>query len=358
MRNMALALFLGIALLACAPDNDEQREKQGGTEKKTAVEQTVPAVKPSAEATAQVETAEKAEQAASQEAKKTPEPVSPQEYEHAGSLLQYANQARETLEENLAGPASHMRANVAAYLDTWRLKKLPRAADRKGALKKLAPPEGLFSPEEEKSLTHALQGMDKALSEMERHYLDLSKYAKDSSIRDDGKQGQQLGRLFTDSYEKFAANQHSWLEIVEKRAEEAEEKFLRAHPLQRQIAGARNIFAQFREIAALINSGSASMPELAALRQTISSIAAECAKPPFNASPALERLYRSFLTQVNVYCKTLDQAMAEGLHDLQKRELNAASNECRKVYNEFARHANYLANNIPTSVKNSRENGD
>lgn len=362
MRNLGLAIFLALVLISCAPDDEDRRDA-----KNPAVRESPVAVQPEEKAASEVgsmttdtedDNKKSAENASGRTAEKTPEKrISPAEYEEAGKILQYANHARELLEENVARPAAHMRANMAAYLDTWHLGRLPKMDSRKTILKALLPPEGLFSQEEEKKLARALDGMDKALSEMTAHYLALDKYVRDASIKDDGARGSQLGSMFEDSYRKFAANSHSWLEIVEKRAEEAEEKFLRAHPLQRQIAGARDIFAQFRELAALVNSGSADTSELASLGRSISQIAEQCGQPPFNASPALERLYRNFLAKVELYCKTLNLGLAEGMHDAQKRELNETVNECRKAYNDFVRQANFLADNIPGNSGASRENG-
>lgn len=277
------------------------------------------------------------------------EPVSQAEYEKADRILAFANEARGMLEKKFSRPAAHMRDNIQSYMDTWHLSAMPRLNDRKAAMKKMKPDSGLFSLAEEQKLDEALQGMDKALNEMTGHYRELEKYGADSRIRDDGNKGKELGTLASESYGRFAANQHSWLEIVEKAAEDAEEKFLRSHPLQRQIEGARSIFAQFREIASIINAGGANMATLANLRQSIEEIAAECAKPPFNASPGLERLYRHFLAEVNAYCKTLNQAMAEGMRGKQMRELNAALDNCRQAYNEFASQANFLTGHSPVS---------
>ena len=357
MRKTALALAFLLSLVSCAPDEEKPAVSTNST-KAAAV------ALPSASGDPAPLEAEKKMEAGvplPQPNSGAPEATAParapaaslEEIEHASSVLQFSNQAREILEERLSRPAERMRENVAAYLETWHIAKFPDKKDHAAAIRKLRPEEGIFSPEEERDLARALDGMDKALAEMARHYGELEKYVADVNIRDNGKKGRQLGSGIERDYGKFAANRRSWLEIVEKRAEKAEEVFLQSHPLERQIAGARAIFAQFREIAALINSGSVNFQELSAMRQNIEGLVAECGKPPFNASPGLERLYRSFLGKAAAYCKALNMAMAEGMHGAQKRELNSAINDCRKAYNEFVRKANLVAwegGNAPEKV--------
>ena len=344
-------------LPSCAPDDETPAARSANATKAAPSKQPAAPVSeagapetPKAELSQGAETpptdSEKAEMPASQG-----EAASPEARAHADRLLQFANQSREIVERDLARPAARIRENVAAYMDTWHIRHLPAHKTGADIRNRLRPEEGLFSPEEEKTLARALDGMDKALNDMLRNYRDLEKYVADNSIQDDGRQGKKLGALIERNYGQFAANQHSWLELVEKRAEEAEEIFLRSHPLQRQIAGARSIFAQFREIAALINSGKGNPHELGALRQSIEQIAADCGKPPFNASPGLERLYRGFLAKVGQYCGTLNMAVAEGLHGAQKRELNMALHECRNAYNEFVSRANFLAEQLPGRPK-------
>lgn len=340
MRKNFFAIFAMLALLTgCAPDDEQAPRGSNGAP--ASRQEAVVEKQADARGAALPET-----KAPGGEAAPETQPVSQAEYEKADKILAFANQARSSLEQNFSRPASHLRDNALSYLDTWHFAPMPKIAKRNAAMEKMTPPGGLFSVAEEQKLAEALAGMDRALDEMTGHYHEMEKYSADSRIRDDGKKGEQLGKLMAGSYAKFAANQHSWLEIVEMAAESAEEKFLRSHPLRRQIAGARSIFAQFREIAALINSGSASFPVLASLRQSIEEIVAECAKPPFDASPGLERLYRNFLAQTQAYCKTLNQAMAEGLHGAQKRELNVALEKCRAAYNEFVRQANFLTETL------------
>lgn len=352
LDKIIAGLAILLALAACAPDDEKASDKAKASASPAAMQaKKMEAASNAASAAPEAKSlpAEAPEAKNLPEApavkEAAPEPVSREEYERADKILAFANQARSRLERNFSRPAAHIRENVLEYLDTWHLPKMPKIAPRKADIEKMTPESGIFSVAEEQKLATALDGMDKAIGEMAAHYRELASYGADSRIRDDGKRGRQLGNLVAESYGRFSASQHSWLEIVESAAENAEEKFLRSHPLQRQIAGARSIFAQFREIAALINSGSADIATLTSLRQSIEDMAAECAKPPFNASPALERLYRHFLGETRVYCRTLNQAMAEGLHAAQKRELNIALENCRDAYNEFVRQANFLTDN-------------
>lgn len=359
LASLAILVLLG----ACAPDDEQVKNETKASRHAEVTEQAAAAkVRELPNQASPVEkqgddaqkVAEKVQETpepvAVQEALAAKEPVSQAEYEKADKILAFANDARMRLEKEFSRPATHMRDNVQSYLDTWHLAHMPPVNSRKAAIEKMKPDSGLFSLAEEEKLDQALKGMDKALDDMAAHCRELEKYGADSRIRDDGKKGKELSKLAAESYGRFAANQHSWLEIVERAAEDAEEKFLRSHPLQRQIAGARSIFAQFREIASIINAGASNMATLASLRQSIEELAAECAKPPFNASPGLERLYRHFLAEVNAYCKILNQAIAEGMRGKQMRELNVALENCRQAYNEFARQANFLTGHFPAKA--------
>lgn len=250
--------------------------------------------------------------------------------------LDFANRALEALARGRYGLASALHANSRLYLHTWRLAPRPN----KGANTDIAVPAGLFEEADRKKLNSLRDQMDKSLDRLLGHYASLERYVRDRSIQDDGKLGRELAAKIDSAHTEFIGARRSWLEIVQKRAAEAEAALLAGHPLQRQIIASQAIFAQFREVASLLATGSPERTLLAATRNNIAALLANAEKPPFPARPGLERIFRAFLKQVGIYQAALGRGIDEGFHAIQRRELNQAQLECQKAYNEFAREAN------------------
>lgn len=264
------------------------------------------------------------------------------ELDKAVRLVDFSNSAREVLSGAHYSIPDKLLDYAQKYRETWQLPKKSGIAVSRNARDALAAPRGLFNQEEEKQLAAALLEMDKALGKMLGHYRELEKYVADDSIRDDGKKGLELADSISTGHDNFMKARDSWLEIVETRAEEAEHKLLYDHPLQRQILAARNIFAQMREAGWLVKAGDVNKSVLATLHSILNKIISDAAKPPFPASPSLERLYRGFLKHASSYSAILETGIAEGFYGARKREMNEAVLNCRKSYNEFVRAANAL----------------
>lgn len=353
-----ILLFVFLILPACAPDDEKNRAEasKNGSTPQVAQEAAITAPVPQAEK--QENSGENAVVSPSGTSDLSPaasmtvensarkitllKPPTPEEIRRADKIVAFSNQARGVLGNGFYTLPDSLRDNVNKYLETWHLDPRPKAAGRQAAGKRLVPPQGIFDDAEAAQLTLSLQEMDKALAAMLGHYTELEKYIADNTIHDDGKKGAELAEKLAANHESFMKARDSWLGIVEARAAEAEQILLRDHPLQRQILSARYIFAQMREVAALFRAGEANKEILANLRQNLNRIIAEAGKPPFSASPALERLYRDFLKQAGAYSQILESGIGEGFYSGKKRELNDAAINCHKSYNEFARAANSL----------------
>lgn len=252
----------------------------------------------------------------------------------ADAVLAYHNRVQTMLGQGML--ADRIHANTLIYDATWRL-----PVRQKGSRPlELAPPQGLFDEEEATALTQALQGMDRALNNMLGHYANLEKYVLNPAINDDGKLGRELSKKIYAAHAQYLAARKSWLEIVDRRAREAEQLILQDHPLKRQILAARDIFSQFGEVASIIASGGTDRQLLNNMAENIRAICQKAGEPPFTGVPNLERLYRAFLKRVEEYCRILKRGVTEGLHDHQRMEINAAQEMARRAYNEFARAAN------------------
>lgn len=274
--------------------------------------------------------------------KAQPAPAAPAmdeaELAKADSLVQFANRARQSLDAGYYSLADKLAANTQVYLHTYSLPKRPVAPGRSPALFKAE--KGMFDEQEEADLARAYNGMDKALTAILGHYANLEKYVADRSIRDDGKLGRQLADKIAGEHASFLAARKSWLAIVDRRAAQAEDMFIAAHPLARQIRAARDIFTQFAEITVLLSQAEPQRELLAACRDNLRELAGLAGRPPFPARPALERLYRQFLKEVARYIDIMDTGVSSGFYRRQRQELNVAQLRCQKSYNEFVTAAN------------------
>lgn len=260
--------------------------------------------------------------------------------ENADRTLQFSNLATGVLTDGYYALPDALHDNINYYLDAWRLPKKPRVHGADRAKKAMRPPKGIFNEKEEAALTAAFQEMDQALGSMLNDYASLEKYVADDSIRDNGKEGKRLGKKIADSHSRFMKARKTWLEMVDARAEEAQAILLREHPLERQILDASKMFSIFREITALLVLENPEKSAVAALRQNLDQVLADAKRPPFPASPQLEREYRGFLKTVDKYLQSLDAGLKEGFFTPQKKILTTDVINCHKTYNSFAKLAN------------------
>ena len=350
---LALCLLLLMGLCACGSDAEKaEKQAQAGAAGDSAAPAAVAPAVPTAP------------QPASEPA------LGAEERARAEAALDFHNTALNALETGYYALPEALYANAAFYLKTWHLPKRPKAPDnRQAARARLRPGAGLFSEAEAAKLTSALDGMDKALDSLLANYKALEGYVADSRIRDDGARGKALAAKVNADHAEFMAARKSWLEIVEARAAAAEAALLREHPLRRQIEAAGAIFGGFARTAEVLGAedaaaagevaakGAAAEKQAAttaatleaAARDTLSHIhaelenrIAEAARPPFAAAPQLERQYRAFLKEAEVYAAALGRGLAEGFYPPQRRELNLAAVRSRAAYNAFVREANGL----------------
>lgn len=326
-------ILLSLFLCACADDVDKPDEN-----KKPEVQNSVSVEKAADETSARDESVDIVDKE-----KNNIPPLSLEEAKLANRAIAFGNRARDVLNSGIYSTADTLNDNARRYKETWFLPKRPKLPAKYNTDASLKAPSRIFSQSEEASLTAALDGMDKALNELLRHYKALEKYIGDSSIVDDGKKGLELSDKIFQSHTRYMSAKRTWMEIVEAKAEEAEAKLLREHPLERQILSARNIFAQMEEIRDIIIAEPDNRQVLAGLAQNLNSIIEQAGQPPFQASATLERLYKAFLKDAGTYTRVLNRGLLEGFYNVQRRELNEASIKCRDAYNEFVRVANRLS---------------
>lgn len=256
----------------------------------------------------------------------------------ADKVLGYANLAQEHFNAGYFHLADVLGNNVENYTHSFQLAERPR---NPGAFNDgLKPEQGLFDEDEEVALATGLREMDRALQAMFRKYIGLDKYVKDDTIIDDGKLGNELAADVAELWQKFREERSKWLELVEGKAREAERLLLYDHPLRRQIMAAQDMLEQMAQLDHLGREEAAKgAPELLTHLASLADIAS---RPPFPASPALERTYRAFLAEVEDYQLVAARALAEGWHPTQQTELRRAENRVRQAYNAFAAAGNGL----------------
>lgn len=269
-----------------------------------------------------------------------PESASSEETRRAEQAIDFYNRAREMRNQSWFKAPNLLRRNTADYLEEWRIKPPPRLSPGKHFSRNLAAPRGIFTANEERVLTQALDGMDQALNRMIGHYRELDKYARDDAIVDDGAGARSLAAEMEAEHDRFMKARHDWAAIVAARAAAAEKLLLAEHPLRRQILAAGNIFDAISEVSDMLESGSPDKKAIADIAGKLAEQIREGEKPPFAAAPALERLYRGFLKEARQYEIILRRALREGLGNIQQRELLEAAGECASSYNEFAASAN------------------
>ena len=330
---LLFCLWLALMLTACGSDDRDAPEKSAG-ESMGAAPATAQPASPSS-APGEVETASAVADAL------PPPPVTPEEKARADRVVDFYNTAAASLSDGWYALPDALLNNARAYLEDWRLASRPAARGTRGeAARALAPATGLFTAEEEARLAQRVREMDKALDAMLADYRALSRYVKDDSIMDDGLLGKKLTESLAASHAVFMTARGAYLDIVEARAARAEDVLLRDHPLQRQIAAAEKIFSIFRKAAGLLGPEKPDREALETLRRELESVLARAGRPPFPASPELERSYRAFLKEAALFPQGLARGLAEGFYSPLRRKLNGIAARSRNAYNGFARAAN------------------
>ncbi|WP_298030303.1 hypothetical protein [uncultured Desulfovibrio sp.] len=326
-------ICLGLILTACGSD-DEDKDKAG----KIAGESTP--VTPAAEPSASPCPTPGAVETDPPPSASLP-PATPEEKAQADRMVDFYNTAAATLSGGWYGLPDVLLNNVRAYLGDWRLAARPAVRGARGdAAHGLAPAKGLFPAEVEAQLAQWVRDMDNALDAILADYKALDRYVKDDSIIDDGAMGRKLAKSLGASHAVFIAARDSYLKIVKARAAQAEEVLLRGHPLQRQIVAAEETFSLFRKAAGLLGPEKLDKEALEKLRQRLESVLAKAGRPPFPASPELERNYRAFLKEAALFPQGLARGLAEGFYSPLRRDLNNIAARSRDAYNAFARAAN------------------
>lgn len=256
--------------------------------------------------------------------------------DNADQILAFANKSQKILAGDYYTLPDVLQAYSQIYGQIWQLAKMPPLPKQKPDLK---PDKGIFSLTEERALDRALKGMDRELEKIRNAYADLEKYVLDETIQDDGKKGEQLCKLIGTSHAGFVKARKDWRSLVEARAIEAEDYLLAEHPLKRQVLAARQIFEQMNEALELLRMQDTRRTDLEPFETALGELAIQAAKPPFPAAPALERLYRGFIREVEHFDKVMAAGLNEGFHAQIKRELAKIMERSRNAYNAFAREA-------------------
>lgn len=317
---------LGVLCLA-ACDSGSKEEAPASSAK---TEQAQPA--PAAEANAAADTGN-----APQE--QGPPPTKAQ-IDEADALVAFYNTAASTLANSFYTQADVMMGNVRYYLHEWMLAPRPDGGDGKPLAARLAAPQGMFSEDESRAMAQWVEDMRQSLDSMRADYRLLERYVKDQSIRDDGVKGKALASSIEKSYERFSAARSGYMGTVEARAASVEEILLYGHPLKRQILEARRVFGLFSRTAGLLTAQKPDREALEQVKIKLEASLADAGRPPFPASPDVERTYREFLKQAAEFKVALAKGLDEGFYNSVREELNNAAVGSRQAYNVFVREAN------------------
>lgn len=294
--------------------------------------------------TEQAQPAPAAEASASDDAGNAPQeqgpPPTKAQLDEADALVAFYNTTASTLADPYFTQADVMMGSVRYYMHEWMLAPRPAGGDGKPLAARLAAPLELFGEDESRAMGQWVEDMRQSLDSMRADYRLLERYVKDQSIRDDGVKGKALAASIEKSYERFSAARSGYMGLVEARASSVEEVLLYGHPLKRQILEARRVFGLFSRTAGLLT---AQKPDREALEQVMAKLDASLAnagRPPFPASPDVERTYREFLKQGAEFKDALAKGLAEGFYSPVREELNNAAMGSRQAYNVFVREAN------------------
>ena len=338
MKNIlhVLVLVLGLALLLTACESGKKEADKAEKTEKSGVESAAAAsnaIAPKADSPV-------VEQAAQQA---NPAP-SPAELERADRLVAFSNAASMALAAGRYAQADVLMAYTKYYLAEWQLAKRPAINPDEDEIlaRRLAPPAGLFTPEQTKKMAASVQEMNKAVASMRADYRSLEKYVEDALLQDDGVKGKALGAGIAKAHAAFVVARDAYMQIVEAEAAPAEDILLSSHPLKRQIQAAERIFAVFGKAASLLAPDRPDREALQAQRQELAAALADGGRPPFMAAPDLERRYRGFLKQAEFYAELFDQGLNEEFYAPLRFEMNKTAVASRTAYNDFVRDANKM----------------
>ena len=338
MKNIlhVLVLVLGLALLLTACESGKKEADKDGKAEKSGVESAATASNggaPKAEAPAVEQSAQPA----------SPAPTTA-ELERADRLVAFSNAASMALAAGRYAQADVLMAYTKYYLAEWQLAKRPAINPDEDEIlaRRLAPPAGLFTPEQTKKMAASVQEMNKAVASMRADYRSLEKYVEDALLQDDGVKGKALGAGIAKAHAAFVVARDAYMQIVEAEAAPAEDILLSSHPLKRQIQAAERIFAVFGKAASLLAPDRPDREALQAQRQELAAALADGGRPPFMAAPDLERRYRGFLKQAEIYAELFDQGLNEEFYAPLRFEMNKTAVASRTAYNDFVRDANKM----------------
>ena len=330
MKNILhiLVLVLGLALLLSGCESGKKEAEQ--------------ADKPKVESAAAASKAEAP--AVEQSSEQTSPAPSPADLDRADRLVAFSNAASMALAAGRYAQADVLMAYTKYYLAEWQLAKRPAINPDEDEIlaRRLAPPVGLFTPEQTKKMTASVQEMNKAIASMRADYRTLEKYVEDALLQDDGAKGKSLGAGIARAHAAFVVARDAYMQIVEAEAAPAEDLLLSNHPLKRQIQAAEHIFGVFGKVASLLAPDKPDREALQAQRQELAAALADGGRPPFMAAPDLERRYRGFLKQAESYAELFDQGLNEEFYAPLRFEMNKTAVASRTAYNDFVRDANKM----------------
>ena len=336
LRTLVLVLGLALLLTAC-----ESGKKEADKAEKPKVESAAAAPASGAPNAAAAKAESQAAQAETPAASPAP---SPADLDRADRLVAFSNAASTALAKGRYAQADVLMAYTKYYLAEWQLGKRPAIAPDEDEIlaRRLVPPVGLFTPEQTKKMAACVQDMNKAIASMRADYRTLEKYVEDGSVQDDGTRGKYLAAGIAKAHAAFVVARDAYMQIVEAEAAPAEDMLLHNHPLKRQIQAAERIFSVFGKAASLLAPEKPDRQALQAQRQDLAAALADGGRPPFMAAPDLERRYRGFLKQAEIYAELFDKGLEEEFYAPLRFELNKAALASRAAYNDFVRDANQM----------------
>ncbi|MDR3320551.1 MAG: hypothetical protein LBS77_06535 [Desulfovibrio sp.] len=270
-------------------------------------------------------------------------PLSPEERKKAADIIDYFNLSNTILAEEPYTLPESCFAAVREYLQTWCLKPLPKVVkNAEAVLKRLVPPHQLFAKEMDVQFLRHIGDMNMALNEVLKEYRRLEIYVGDRNIVDDGVLGKKIIAALDVAYQKFLTSRNNFLKQMEdgEVSARAEDGLLRDHPLGRQIRLAREIFSLFRQTAFLLGEEHSARAALTQVGDNLKNALDDAGKPPFRASPGVEREYRAFLKEASRFAEILSRGLAGSFHASVRQSLNDATAASRRAYNDFVRAEN------------------
>lgn len=264
--------------------------------------------------------------------------ASPAERKSAQEAVDYANAAGSVIVDGVCGRyPMHIMRMVEEYRTLFEADRIAGPAPAPGCAAKgvSAPPAAMFGEKNAAAMADDLKAMDSASQSMQEKYRDLQAYVRDRKLKDDGQKGDQLSGDISDAYKKFQAARGHFLEIMDAKAEDAQDVLLRGSPLRAQVRMARRIFGDFRKCAEFITAGEPDQNAMAGLVDRAAADITTAENLPFPVSGEAEMTYRAYLKEARAVEAAFRRGISESFHAPVRTAINTAWQQCGDGYNRF-----------------------